>query len=223
MSKRATEQVAERLPQKVLNSMDVKRARKLVANLASTRQELEQLVKEALAANERELAFDINDAIDNRFPSVSASVGSHPKAQTGHFVAYHSKARMGYSLILGRRDVIFLSKKDRAKLEAAIGGKAWIITGATGGDRKIHYHGAGFFVPHCVKAAPPGSEFRWQISGPLTKFKPRVLLDDLPWFHVLRAKQGSFAFGINPIIQPEIVKELEALAKKHTCPGQFRS
>jgi hypothetical protein len=122
---------------------------------------------------------------------------------------------MGYKLILGRGEVIFLSNKDRAKLEAAIGGKAWIITGAKGRDRKTHYHCAGFFVPRDVDTVKD-PYFKWKISGPLTKFKKRVPLDEFGWFRVLRTKQGSFAFGINPIIQPEIVKELEALARKHT-------
>ena len=52
--------------------MDVERTRKLLANPASTRQELEQLLKQALAANQRELAFDIKDAIEERFPVAAA-------------------------------------------------------------------------------------------------------------------------------------------------------
>jgi hypothetical protein len=43
--------------------LDIKRAKRLLANPASTRQELEQLSKEALAADKRELAFDIRAAI----------------------------------------------------------------------------------------------------------------------------------------------------------------
>jgi hypothetical protein len=128
-----------------------------------------------------------------------------------HFVAYHSTERMGYRLVLDRREVTFLSNKDLSKLEAAIGGKVWIITGAKGRDRKIHYHCVGFFVPRVVHAGED-SDFRWCIRGPLTKLKKRVLLDAFPWFHVLRAKQGSFAFGITRIVQPEIVTELEAMA-----------
>jgi hypothetical protein len=54
--------------------MDTERTRRLLANPASTQQELEQLVKEALAANERELAFDIRDVIDERFPTAQPSV-----------------------------------------------------------------------------------------------------------------------------------------------------
>lgn len=53
--------------------MDVERTRRLLVNPASTRAELEQLLKEALAANERELAFDIRDVIDERFPSAPVS------------------------------------------------------------------------------------------------------------------------------------------------------
>ena len=63
--------------------MDVERTRRLLANPASTRQELEQLFKEALAANERELAFDIKDVIDEKFPSVSpAGRGATPTIST---------------------------------------------------------------------------------------------------------------------------------------------
>ncbi len=53
--------------------MDVERTRRLLANPASTRAELEQLRREALAANERELAFDISDVIDEKFPNASSS------------------------------------------------------------------------------------------------------------------------------------------------------
>jgi hypothetical protein len=53
--------------------MDIERTRKLLSNRASTRQELEQLLKQALAANVRELAFDIRDVIDERFPNSSTS------------------------------------------------------------------------------------------------------------------------------------------------------
>lgn len=53
--------------------MDVERTRRLLANPASTQTELEQLFKEALAANERELAFDIRDVIDEKFPSAAST------------------------------------------------------------------------------------------------------------------------------------------------------
>ncbi len=63
--------------------MDVERTRRLLANPASTRRELEQLFKEALAANERELAFDIKDVLDERFLSVSrAGRGATPTIST---------------------------------------------------------------------------------------------------------------------------------------------
>jgi hypothetical protein len=67
--------------------VDIKRARRLLANPASTRQELEQLFKEALAANERELAFGIKDAMDERFPVEPTGGRGHPKILLGHFVA----------------------------------------------------------------------------------------------------------------------------------------
>ncbi len=53
--------------------MDIERTKRLLANPASTRQELEQLLKQAITENERELAFDIKDVIDEKFPSVSAA------------------------------------------------------------------------------------------------------------------------------------------------------
>ena len=194
--------------------MDIKRARRLLANRASTRQELEQLFREALAGNQRELAFDIKDAMDERFPTVLVGSRGKQKASLGHFVAYHSRKKMGYTLRLDGRESTFLSNKGKAKLEAAIGEKVWIITGAKGKDRKTHYHCAGFFVPRAVDTIQD-PDFKWKISGPLTKFKKRVPLDDLSWFHVLREK-WSPRFGITSIVQPEIVKELEGLARKHT-------
>ena len=57
----------------LLKPMNTERSRRLLANPASTREELEQLLKEALAANERELTFDIRDVIDERFPTVEPS------------------------------------------------------------------------------------------------------------------------------------------------------
>src|SRR5437773_8507366 len=101
----------------VLSAVDIKRARRLLANRASTRQELEQLFKEALAANERELAIDIKDAIDERFRGEHSGGRGHPKVLLSHFVAYHSEKTMGYALTLDRRKVTFVSNKGQAILK----------------------------------------------------------------------------------------------------------
>jgi hypothetical protein len=55
--------------------MNVERARRLLSNLKCSRQELESLLKEAIAANERELAYDIKDVIEERFPQTGRSRG----------------------------------------------------------------------------------------------------------------------------------------------------
>lgn len=53
--------------------MDANRTRRLLAHPASTRDELEQLLKQALAENERELAAEIRDVIDERFTDFSVA------------------------------------------------------------------------------------------------------------------------------------------------------
>lgn len=55
--------------------MDVERARRLLSNPKCSRQELDALLKEAIAANERELAYDIKDLIEERFPQTGRSRG----------------------------------------------------------------------------------------------------------------------------------------------------
>ena len=55
--------------------MDIERVRRLISNPKCTRQELESLRKEALAAQEREVAYEIQDVLDERFPVVGRAGG----------------------------------------------------------------------------------------------------------------------------------------------------
>jgi hypothetical protein len=55
----------------------------LLANPASTKAELEILLRESLAANEREVAYDIRDAIEERFTSHASGRG--PKETIAFF------------------------------------------------------------------------------------------------------------------------------------------
>jgi len=55
--------------------MDVERVRRLLSNQKCLRGELEGLLKEAIAANERELAYEIRDVIEERFPPLARRGG----------------------------------------------------------------------------------------------------------------------------------------------------
>lgn len=57
--------------------MDVERTRRLISNPKCSRVELESLLKEAIAANEREIAYEIRDVIEERFSAVGR-IGGGP-------------------------------------------------------------------------------------------------------------------------------------------------
>src|SRR5713226_1639261 len=56
--------------------MDIERIRKVISNPKCTRPELEQMLKSALAGNEREIAYEIRDILDERFPVPGRSPGA---------------------------------------------------------------------------------------------------------------------------------------------------
>lgn len=72
--------------------MDTELIRKRISNPACTRQELEQMLKDALSDNERELAYEIKDVLDERFTDWNAPAHSRGGA-TETIATFRSTAK----------------------------------------------------------------------------------------------------------------------------------
>lgn len=130
-----------------------------------------------------------------------------------NYIAYHSTEGMGYELEVSE-GANFLSNKRLVDLENAVGQKIWMITGTKGQNKRKDYYLVGYYIPSEVTEST-SPDFKWEIGGEEAHWlKSPIYLNDFDWFPVLFKYQGSFAFGITEIRQPEVVKALEKLAKK---------
>ena len=121
-----------------------------------------------------------------------------------HFVVYHNPAVMGYPVIDVARLAIYTNKK-RAD---AVGGRVWLITGE--GSPRIFKLRSTFIVQAVESSDKP--EFAALVTGREGHlFLPMPSLNSLPWFAQLKKKQGNFAFGFQPINDPDVEAGLKAL------------
>lgn len=126
-----------------------------------------------------------------------------------HYIAYHSAQKMEsrYHEDAERSTGMFsfFSHKE-TKLRAAIAtpSKAWIVEGFSEQNATQYLlHEVG--RPQAVK--PEDDTFI--VSGPiLHTFRPALRIDGFPWFKVLRAEQGNFAFGFNEIKDENVIGNL---------------
>jgi hypothetical protein len=131
-----------------------------------------------------------------------------------HYVAYHSTEGMGYPLKISNEGAGFVSNKGLQYLKNAVGEKVWIITGTRRKGKRKAYYLVGYYIPSVVKKSTD-RDFAWSIDGEESHgVKSPMYLNDCEWFPALFKSQGSFAFGITEIRQPEIVKALEQLVKE---------
>ena len=126
-----------------------------------------------------------------------------------HFVQYHNPDKMGewspadgFYIVTKRKPAC--SKDDRV----------WLI-GRRGKPRKYEYV---LWMTFPVERAGPNNsgrfpDFPYSVNGSNGEIFDNVAIDQEPWFEDLRALQGNFVFGFQPINNAEIVKGLSKLAK----------
>jgi len=122
-----------------------------------------------------------------------------------HFVVYHNPERMGYSAD-GLTEPCIVTNKAVAGL---IGNRIWLIQGK---GKPRQYALRGTFV---VDSTGPDTEdgFRYVVRGRKGEFfRPPICISVLPWFDRFRASQGNFAFGLQRISDPAVVKELKRVS-----------
>lgn len=124
------------------------------------------------------------------------------------FVAYHSDDKMGRKFHLPRSKTAQFATNKHPR--TVLGGTAWMISGA-GTPKTFLLHGC-FTVDEWSEL--DDSNFKYVYGGEIRKqFKPPVVLNDLKWFPEFKKSQSNFSLGLQKI-QPEFVKNLEALAKR---------
>jgi hypothetical protein len=86
-----------------------------------------------------------------------------------------------------------------------------------------HWHGSprtiylcGWFTATQVSLDPNG-RFAFMVEGEVGEMLRKrrwPVLNHLPWFPAFKESQGNFAFGFQPISQPEVVRDLDRLVTK---------
>lgn len=130
------------------------------------------------------------------------------------FVVYHNPDSMGYPA----EEVDTLSVVTDKAATAALGSRIWLLTGE--GTPRTFYL-CGWFTATAVTPEPSGA-FNTLVKGTagvMLRKKRWPVLNHLAWFAAFKENQGNFAFGFQPINQPEVVKGLEALVLKLTPPN----
>lgn len=122
-----------------------------------------------------------------------------------NFVAYHNVDEQGSPLHRGRRGWFQTNKPTLPKK----GDVLWCFEGE--GRPKKYALVKRAVVSRSEKELDGPSVVRYQYSDLLD-----VVVNDAPWFAKLRKSQGSFAFGVNRISDPDIVNELERYSADST-------
>lgn len=117
-----------------------------------------------------------------------------------HFVVYHHPDTMGYTVDEGEGMSIVTSKP----VEKLIGNRVWLLTGE-GKPRKYYLHST--FVVDSVKE-DVGARFPNVAQGRGRLFKPAIELGNFDWFSQLRRSQQNFRFGLHPVTDESLIREL---------------
>ncbi len=124
-----------------------------------------------------------------------------------HFVVYHNPDVMPYPA----DHVSELSVYSNKVVSDLRGDRIWLLTGS---ERPRKFFLVSTFLVDDVDTS--GRE-GFQLKALGTKgriFKPFPRLDELPWFDELKRAQGNFAFGLQPITQPEVLTGLTHVAEE---------
>ncbi len=122
------------------------------------------------------------------------------------FVVYHNAKRMGYPA----SDVDVLSIVTNKPASRAKGGRVWLVTG---GKPKQFWLRGIFAVDSVARSDHP--KHKTAVSGSAGElFDPMLRLDEEPWFEGFKYSQGNFAFGFQPINDPEVIAGLLAVVAR---------
>ncbi len=125
------------------------------------------------------------------------------------YVVYHNPDVMGYGA-LDVGDLSIYTNKDPGNVA---GSRVWLLTGE-GSPRKFLLR-ATFLISEVRKSDRP--EFKTRVLGKAgTLMHPMPVLNDEPWFNQFKKSQGNFAFGFQPIGEPDAVAGLHALFRAST-------
>lgn len=123
-----------------------------------------------------------------------------------HFVHYHNPDVMGQDAML-LHDLHVVPNKNVG--QDLYGQRIWLLTGR---GRPREYLVCLTFIVDSLQSDPE-ARFRTRISGEHgTTLQPFVRVGDLNWFPKLRRATGNFAFGLQPITDPDIIAGLSAVA-----------
>jgi hypothetical protein len=123
-----------------------------------------------------------------------------------YFVQYHNPSKMGYEVSPKELSV----QTDKGS-QVSVGDTIWLITGK-GTPRR--YFLCNMFTVETV-CPQRGAKFSCRVSGSHGKpFNPPIRIDEKVWFEELRKRAGNFAFGLQSIRNPSIVKSLQNISER---------
>lgn len=130
------------------------------------------------------------------------------------FVVYHNPDRMKYPA----SEVNVLGIVTNKSAAGAKGGRVWLIT--RGKPKQFWLRGI-FTVETVGPSDHP--KYKTEVSGTAgALFDPMLRLDTEPWFDDFKYQQGNFAFGFQPISDPEVVSGLQKLVERSGRTGTTR-
>lgn len=121
-----------------------------------------------------------------------------------NYVVYHKAEKMGYPAL----DVNHLGVYTKKPTGGSVGSRIWLIAGE--GSPRRYFLRATFLIKSFAASDRP--DFATLIVGTDGQLlDPMPALNDEPWMHDFVKEQGRFAFGFNPIKNPEAVAGLRKL------------
>ncbi|HEV2490210.1 MAG TPA: hypothetical protein VGT03_10410 [Candidatus Acidoferrales bacterium] len=124
-----------------------------------------------------------------------------------HFVQYHNPGRMGEYKPPENGYFIFTDKT----VDCHIGDKVWLIS-RRGRPGNYEFVVCQAFLVETIE--DNSGDFRYSVRGTVGQhFDPPITINEEPWFERLRVLDGNFAFGLQPINEPEVVSGLSKLGQ----------
>jgi 5-methylcytosine-specific restriction endonuclease McrA len=156
---------------------------------------------------------DSGDGLDDDSCFCQIRRDTNPMSIQKHYVAYHNEETWGE-----RKNLKWV---DTAKNVAGMeGARIWIISG---GGQPRRYHLCFTFIAEQTGSNKRGKYRNWVGSTKVQAFAPPVRLNGFNWFPRLFKTLGHFAFGLQSLRDPSLIKKLEALRKNPTAvASQYR-
>ena len=124
------------------------------------------------------------------------------------FVVYHNTDQMGELTDSGEWLSVFTNKSGQAFL----GERIWLIVGE--GQPRKYYLGMWLQAEAVEPDATGAFSMEIKRHGRVLGKDERPLLNDESWFAAFLRRQGSFGFGLNPVGDTAVERELKRLAER---------